>query len=323
MKKTPSKKQKTKLSVELSAEDLEALKLKATKEHISLAALIRRFAAGLVGSALLLACGGDDFSAPPNKSAAGMAGMASTAGKSGAGGGGGDLAGASGGRDSAAGTSSEGGGGDAEEAGAAPGLAGAGGDPGVATGGSGGTAGLPEESAGANAGGEMNTAAGAGGSSGGTPQDGGRGGLGGNASVAGQGGKAAGGSSGSGGVPAKNYCEQLGHPYACGGDDTEMRSFDLTDTSWFTAGVYCLVVRTPSLIWSDESPGFCSDGTNPTWELSGSNTCKVIWGPDGPETDARLFSSRLDVLSAGDPCITQISRSLYERVPGNQFCSCP
>lgn len=146
-----------------------------------------------------------------------------------------------------------------------------------------------------------------------TPTDGGAPGDGG-------GGHAVGGS-GSSGEPDPSSC--LDVPNVCGADaPARMRIEVGTSTYCVKLGFYG-----DAQLWVGASS---VDETCPVTQSNvslraGTNgtACQVVFGPAGPHADPRFYSTYVYSSSGRSPCVTRISRELFDSVPGNQFCACP
>jgi hypothetical protein len=286
---------KVKVTVVLTPSEKAALVKRARSESLSVAALIRRFALGLV-SIVMLACGGESssVSADPNGSA----------GKHDSG-----SAGSVAGRSHQAGTGGSGSGGDSGSAGEAPAATGGSGSK---PSGAGGSAGKP-----ANVSGSAGEAdAGEPSAVGGSVGDGGEPGAGG-ANEAGAGGEPSGtggtGVAGSGPVE----CAELSNE-TCGGTSVNhlVRHEPKDDT-------YCIKVNFlgPGRAWFDKRDDECSLG-EPDRVMT-EQECFVVWGPAYGAADIFWVDRLYTQQDKGDACVNRISKQTYDSNPGNFFCSCP
>lgn len=276
----------------------------------------------LLGMAMsAAACGGNEFSSAAGQHSAGNAAVAGSGSIPGAGGSSGtsSSAGVSGNADSAGGTGSEFGGSDNDagapnETGGKEPSEGAGGSGGK---GSGGSSLGARGGSGGGAGSNVESSAGAGDDNAGGADVGSTGGNGG---VAGSGSSSAGGSGivGTGGAQTTELCSSRPDD-ACGAGPRALREFDVPSDT------YCIRLQSPydTSLWLHQSKAFCSDDAPPdvTFGMA-NNTCKIAYGPSGPNPDPRFFTTLFHTLSDAQPCVTFISKAQYEATPGNYFCTC-
>ena len=304
------------LNLRITREEKELLRQKAARDRVSITGLIRRFAAGLV-ALLVVACGGssESFVSPP--ASTGGAGSSSGTGGSGSSAGQATSAGRSGGAGQPADVAGTGGAAGHHHGSGGTHANGTGGAP-IATGGSNSTEGGASGDVGAGGSEDLSGAGGeppavGGMPAGGSPATGGVGG-----SSAGVSGSAGSPAAGTGGSPTA--CPE--HSGTCG---TETPDKIVISTIPYE---YCMKVTflAPAEVWTGTSgPNSCPSRAADLQVPSGfdPSMCRVFWGREAAQPPAVTSYDGIVVDSALEPCVTFISKELYDSVPGNSFCSCP